>query len=158
MRDVSSGLHTGDPLSDNTYEDDGYRFHDVMHLAFAAFLGWSPVLRKLLRKAEKIVHRKPEQLDDAEDGGRARVIEEAIVAAAFIYAEDHAMLEGATTVGQGLLHHIQSMTRNLEVCNRSAWEWDRALLTGFEVWRELIRYRKGTVVGDLANQSLEFRR
>ena len=158
MLDATSGIQTGDLLMDNTYEDDGYRFHDVIHLAFAARLGWSPVLRKLLRKRMQIVHRTPEQVDDAEDGGRAQVVEEAIVAAAYIYAEDHEMLEGATTVGQGLLRHIQGMTRKLEVSDRSAWEWDTTLLEGFAVWRDLRRHGGGTVYGDLAKGSLEFSR
>ena len=158
MLDASSGTATGDPLRDNAYEDDGYRFHDVIHLAFAAQLGWSPVLRKLLRKRKQIVHRTPERVDDAEDGGRAQVVEEAIVAAAYIYAEDHAMLDGATTVGQGLLRHIQRMTRKLEVGDRSAWEWDRTLLDGFAVWRELTRHGGGTVSGDVGRPRLEFRR
>ena len=154
--DASSGTPTGDPLRDNTYEDDGYRFHDVIHLAFAAYLGWSPVLRKLLRKEGRLVHRTPEEVDDAEDGGRAQVIEEAIVAAAYIYAEDHAFLAGATTVGQQLLRHIERMTRKLEVGDRSAWEWDRALLSGFTVWRGLTTNGGGCVVGDLNGPSLEF--
>ena len=43
------GVPAGDPLQDNAYDEDGYRFHDVFHLAHAAKLGWSPVLRgKLL--------------------------------------------------------------------------------------------------------------
>ena len=158
MLDASSGTPTGDPLRDNTYRDDGYRFHDMVHLAFAAQLGWSPVLRKLLRKRKEIEHRTPARVDDAEDGGRAQVVEEAIVAAAYIYAEDHAMLEGATTVGQGLLRHIQRMTRKLEVGDRSAWEWDRTLLEGFAVWRELIRHGGGTVSGDLEKRCLVFSR
>ena len=157
MLEASSGIPTGDPLSDNTYEDDGYRFHDVIHLALAAYLGWSPVLRKLLRRGGRLASRTPETVDDAEDGGRAQVVEEAIVAAAYIYAEDHDFLDGATTVGQELLQHIARMTRKLEVGDRSAWEWDRALLSGFAVWRELARNSGGCVVGDLNNPSLTAR-
>ena len=157
MIDASSRVPTGDPLRDNTYADDGYRFHDVIHLAFAAYLGWSPVLRKLLRNGGRLAHRTPEQVDDAEDGGRAQVVEEAIVAAAYIYAEDHAFLDGATTVGQQLIRHVERMTRRLEVADRSAWEWDRALLSGFSVWRELMRNGGGCVVGNLDAPSLEFR-
>src|SRR5712692_4405265 len=37
--DRLSGGSAGDPLTDNAYEDDGYRFHDVIHLALAACLG-----------------------------------------------------------------------------------------------------------------------
>ena len=157
MLDASSGTPTGDPLRDNSYTDDGYRFHDVIHLAFAAYLGWSPVLRKLLRNEGRLAHRTPEQVDDAEDGGRAQVVEEAIVAAAYIYAEDHAFLDGAATVGQQLIRHIERMTRKLEVGDRLAWEWDRALLSGFAVWRELMRNGGGYVVGNLNTPSLEFR-
>lgn len=156
MLDASSGIPTGDPLRDNTYENDGYRFHDVMHLAFASHLGWSPVLRKLLRGQKQIAHRTPERVDDAEDGGRAQVVEEAIVLAAYIYAEDHEMLKGVTTVGRGLLRHIQRMTRKLEVSDRSAWEWDRTLLDGFAVWRELIKHGGGTVIGDVMERKLEY--
>lgn len=157
MLEASSGVPAGDSLRDNTYDDDGYRFHDVIHLGFAAYLGWSPVLRKLLRTGGRLVSRTPETVDDAEDGGRAQVVEEAIVAAAFIYAEDHEYLDGATTVGQQLLRHIARMTRKLEVSDRSAWEWDRALLSGFAVWRELAKNGGGCVVGDLSGPSLTVR-
>lgn len=157
MVEAASGVPMGDPLRDNTYGDDGYRFHDVIHLALATYLGWSPVLRKLLRSSERLAHRTPETVDDAEDGGRAQVVEEAIVAAAYIYAEDHAFLDGATTVGQQLLRHTRRMTRKLEVGDRSAWEWDRALLSGFGVWRELAKNGGGYVVGDLNGPSLTVR-
>ncbi len=157
MVDVAGGTPTGDPLQDNAYEDDGYRFHDAIHLAFAAHLGWSPVLRKLLRNGGRMVHRTPAKVDDAEDGGRGRVVEEAIVATAYIYAEDHAFLEGARAIDHKLLQHIMRMTRNLEVSNRSAWEWNQALLRGFEVWRQLRACGGGRVAGDLERRSLEFR-
>jgi NTP pyrophosphatase (non-canonical NTP hydrolase) len=42
------GVRVGAPLTDNARNDDGYRFHDIFHLAHAALLGWSPVTRKLL--------------------------------------------------------------------------------------------------------------
>ena len=45
------GVLAGDPLQDNAYDEDGYRFHDVFHLAHAAKLGWSPVLRGKLLSA-----------------------------------------------------------------------------------------------------------
>ena len=114
--------------------------------------------RKLLRNNEQLNNRTPEQLDDAEDGGRAQVIEEAIVAAAYVYAEDHAFLEGATTVGSDLLRHIERMTRNLEVRNRTGWEWNRALIEGFNIWRQLKENGGGYVVGKLEKPSLEFNR
>ena len=47
MKIHPNGPLLGDPVTDNTHDDDGYRFHDVMHLANMAVLGWSPVMRSL---------------------------------------------------------------------------------------------------------------
>ena len=157
MVDCLRSADTGDPLTDNAYEDDGYRFHDVMHLSFAALLGWSPVLRKLLRKQELIKHRTPRKVDEAEDGGRGQVVEEAIVAAAYVYASEHGFLDGIEVVDWQLLRHITKMTRNLEVGNRSTGEWNSALLKGFEVWRALRDRNGGSVAGDLERATIKFR-
>ena len=87
------GVPAGDPLQDNAYDEDGYRFHDVFHLAHAAKLGWSPVLRgKLLTPHRK--RRSAPDIDEVEDGGRAIVIDEAIVAYVWEYARRHRFLEG----------------------------------------------------------------
>lgn len=47
LRLSSAGAQIGDDLTDMNYDDDGYRFHDVFHLTYAALLGWSPVSRAL---------------------------------------------------------------------------------------------------------------
>ena len=47
------GKPLGNELTDNAYENDGYRYHDVFHLAYAAVLGWSPVIRKLMNRKRK---------------------------------------------------------------------------------------------------------
>src|SRR5580692_8716772 len=70
------GQKLGDPLTDNAYDDDGYRFHDVFHLTYAALLGWSPITRfffSVKRDSDSTVR-------EVEDGGRASVIEEAVSA------------------------------------------------------------------------------
>ena len=41
------GRPSGQELTDNAYDPDGYRFHDVFHFAYAAVLGWSPITRIL---------------------------------------------------------------------------------------------------------------
>ncbi|MGH3430523.1 MAG: nucleoside triphosphate pyrophosphohydrolase family protein, partial [Mycobacteriales bacterium] len=91
------GVQAGDSLQDNSHDHDGYRFHDVFHLAHAAKLGWSPVLRgKLLKR----VHENPPdrkrrsdpEVDKVEDGGRAIVIDEAVVAYVWEYARRHKFL------------------------------------------------------------------
>lgn len=156
LTDRLSGEETGDPLTDNAYEDDGYRFHDVLHLAFAACLGWSPVQRKLLRRKHRLTNRTPPLVDEVEDGGRAQVIEEAVVAAAYLYAADQDLLEGVTAVDWHLLRHIKQMTAGVEVRDRSTWEWNDALLRGFAVWRQLRTHNGGVVRGDLVSGTIEY--
>ncbi|MDX6498686.1 MAG: hypothetical protein QOG23_1946 [Blastocatellia bacterium] len=48
MKAFVDGKQIGNDLTDNAYSHDGYRFHDVFHLSYAAVLGWSPVSRMML--------------------------------------------------------------------------------------------------------------
>ena len=120
-----------DSLTDNAYDADGYRFHDVFHLAYAAVLGWSPVTRSLLRRKRKSDPR----VDEVEDGGRAVAIEEGISAMVFAHAGQHRMFEGVKTVEDSLLRTIRDMTRHLEVGARTSAEWQDAIIRGFDAWR-----------------------
>jgi NTP pyrophosphatase (non-canonical NTP hydrolase) len=61
------GINMGDRLTDNILEPDDYRFHDVFHFAYAAVLGWSPVMRALF----KLKRKSQPHIDEAEDGARA---------------------------------------------------------------------------------------
>ncbi len=139
------GIQVGDSLTDNRYMDDGYRFHDVFHLAYASVLGWSPTLRALLsrkRKSDPLV-------DEVEDGGRARVIEEGIAAMVFSYAERRNFLAGAEGVNYELLRTIKEMTAHLEVGSRSEGEWEEAIMVGFQLWRQIRALGQGRLRVDL---------
>jgi NTP pyrophosphatase (non-canonical NTP hydrolase) len=153
----SDGKVIGDALTSNAYDEDGYRFHDVLHLALAVRLGWSPVFRKLLRKRRKAVNREPAIVDEVEDGGRAQVVEEAIVAAAYVYAADHEFLEGVDSLDHDLLRHVKRMTARLEVRDRTMREWNEALVIGFALWRVLHANGGGFVSGDLLSGELMYR-
>ncbi len=132
-------------LTDNAYEEDGYRFHDVFHLAYAAILGWSPVIRSGLKRKRKSV---PE-IDEVEDGGRAKAIEEGVSAYVFCYAADNNFLDGAEGVSYDLLRQVKKLTAHLEVSCRSAREWEQAIVTGFEVWRAVRGQGGGSILVDL---------
>ena len=141
----------GDPLTDNRYEDDGYRFHDIFHLSYACVLGWSPTIRALLRRKRK----SDPKVDEVEDGGRALVIEEGISAMVFSYAERRSFLEGAEAVNYDLLRTIKDMTSHLEVSCRTEGDWERAILTGFAVWRQVRALGKGRLMADLDSATIE---
>jgi NTP pyrophosphatase (non-canonical NTP hydrolase) len=150
MKAYYKGKQFGNDLTDNSYEGDGYRFHDVFHLAFAAVLGWSPITRSLLEKKRR---SKPE-VDEVEDGGRAKAIEEGISAHIFAFGKNYAFLEGKMSVSSDLLRTIRSMVEHLEVSRCSTGDWENAILQGFTVWRLIKKRRGGTVIADLDKRTI----
>ena len=145
------GAKYGDPLTDNRYEDDGYRFHDICHLSYASVLAWSPTMRALMRRKRK----SDPKVDEVEDGGRAIVIEEGISAMVFSYAERRNFLEGAEGLNYDLLRTIKDMTSHLEVSARTEGEWERAIMTGFDIWRQVKARSGGRIHADLERGTIE---
>ncbi len=152
VRVAIDGKAFGAELTDNAYDPDGYRFHDIFHFAYAAVLGWSPVTRALLGRKRK----SQPLLDEVEDGGRAAVIEEGIAALVFEYARRHNMLASVSTLDFQLLRTIKDMTSHLEVSDRSVAEWQRAVLQGFEAWRAVVAAGGGKLLVDLDQRSIEY--
>ena len=143
-----NGQPFGDPLRDNRHDQDGYRYHDVFHIAHATFLGWSPTLRGLLRRKRK----SNPTTDEVEDGGRAIAIEEGLTALIFHHAEDNSFYDGHDTVDRRLLRTLQRTTAHLEVANRTSADWQRAILEGYRVWRHINTHQGGELTADLINQ------
>ena len=139
------GARYGDPLTDNRYEDDGYRFHDIHHISYASILGWSPTMRALMRRRRKSDPR----VYAVDDGRRAIAVEEGISAMVFSYAERRNFLEGAEGLNYGLLQTVKDMTSHLEVSTRTEGEWTRAIMTGFDIWRQVKARGRGRIQADL---------
>jgi NTP pyrophosphatase (non-canonical NTP hydrolase) len=154
MNMLFNGEPLGSELTDNAHDPDGYRFHDILHLALAATLGWSPVIRALVKRKRKSDRR----LDEIEDGGRAIAIEEGIAALIVTYATEHSMLESVETVDWAILRTCQTMAAGLEVRGRALFDWERAILSAFGAWREAIKHGGVRVVGDLNQRTFTFER
>lgn len=152
MQMLLDGSPLGDALTDNSYDPDGYRFHDVFHLALVAVLGWSPVIRSLMKRKRK----SNPKVDEVEDGGRAQVIDEGVSALVFDYARVHGFLEGVRDLDYDLLRRVSSMTRHLEVSQCSHGDWQRAILSAYTVWREVVKYNGGRMLIDLDQRNLLF--
>jgi len=149
---ILDGKRAGDIVRDNSYEDDGYRFHDVLHLGHAALLGWSPNIRGFRRRKR----RSDLRVDEVEDGGRAGVIEEGIVAFVYNYARTRDFLRDVPAIDYSVLRTVKEMTAGLEVSVRSSADWQAALLRSYEVWREVRKHRGGRLRVDIAVGSLTF--
>ncbi len=153
VRVMYKGKQFGDDLNDNAHTKDGYGYHDVIHLAFAGVLGWSPLTRKMLGAKRK----SDPKIDEVEDGGRAIATEEGLSAMIFAYARDYNFLDGKSSVSTELLRMIRNVVRHLEVSVCSPGEWEQAIVQGFKVWREVKERRGGTVDVDLDKRCISLR-
>lgn len=147
-----NGITIGSTLTDNRVESDDYRFHDVFHLAYAAVLGWSPVLRALL----KVKRKSNPIVDEAEDGNRAILIEEGISTLVFQRALRYNFFDSVDTLDFELLNVISDFVRGYEVESCSLWQWEKAILDGYAVFRQLRKHRQGIVIADLDQRSISF--
>ena len=147
------GRRVGDPLTDNRNEPDDYRFHDVFHIAYAVHLEWSPILRGLLG-----VKRKSDpRVDENEDGARAAIIEEGIAAFVFGRALERNLFSGLERLDFDLLKVVHGFVKGFEADRCAYWQWERAILEGYKVFRALKKARGGVIMADLDQHVLEFR-
>lgn len=148
------GLNVGDPLTDNIEPGDGYRFHDVFHLAYAAHLGWSPVIRALL----KLKRKSDKKVDENEDGARAIIIEEGIATWIFNDAKRRKFYKDIQSqrLDWAILQQVRSMVQGFEVRDVPLWQWEVAILDGFRVFRDLLDNKGGVVTVDIAKHAVDY--
>lgn len=149
----SSGVYVGDRLTDNAVVEDDYRFHDVFHYAYAAVLGWSPVMRALLRLKRK---SRPD-VDEAQDGARAILIEEGVTSWVFGQAQK---LEFFGDIKRGglpldMLKHVRQFVAGYESAECPLWLWEDAILQGYEAFRFLQDRRRAQVQIDFKRRRLK---
>lgn len=149
-----NGVFIGDPLTDNIMDPDGFRFHDVFHLAYAAILHWSPTFRALIKHKRK----SDPVIDEAQDGGRAIVVEEGLTAWLFARAKELNFFENQNNISFDLLKTIQQFVRGyeVEVCPLNLWE--QAILQGYDVFRQIRLNDGGIVTGDRNKRTLSFQK
>ncbi len=148
-----NGVFIGDPLTDNIRDQDGYRYHDVFHFTNAAVLHWSPTFRALIKRKRKS-HPK---VDEAQDSGRAIVVEEGLSAWIFSCAKDLDFFDGQTGVSFDLLKTISQFVRGYEVETCPLQLWEDCILQGYEVFREIRRNQGGIVVGSRTDRRVSYK-
>lgn len=146
------GTPVGDPLTDNREDDDDYRFHDVFHLSYAAHLGWSPTLRRLL----KLKRKSDPTTDEVQDGARAVIIEEGIATWIFNHAQRLALFQGIDALDYGLLKSVRSFVAGYEAEHCPLWLWEEAILAGYRIFRKVRAHRGGRVGIDLTERNIWF--
>ncbi len=148
-----NGVFIGNPLTDNILDPDGYRFHDVFHFAHAAILHWSPTFRALIK------HKRKDDpiIDEAQDSGRAIVVEEGLTAWIFARAKEMSFFAGQNAISFDLLKTVQQFVSGYEVdaCPLSLWEI--AILKGYDIFRQVRQHNGGVIVCDRHSRTIEYR-
>lgn len=149
-----NGVFLGDPLTDNIRDEDGYRFHDVFHMAHAVVLHWSPVFRALLKHKRK----SDPKFDETEDGGRAIVVEEGLTAWIFSQAKEIDFFRGRSTISFDILKTVQQFVRGYEVERCPLKLWEHAIIRGYHIFSEVLANNGGTIIGDRQTRQIQYRR
>lgn len=155
----------GNSLRDQYSIQDGYRFHDVIHLANAAVLGWSPVLRDLMN----VKRTHCSETKQNEDGGRSAVVEELVIKhvhweaaqrAKHLHQDlspyDRPLFPEGEEIPFSLLKTIRGLTIGHEVYANKYWEWELAIREGYRVFQLLKKHKGGLVEVDLGARRLRF--
>jgi NTP pyrophosphatase (non-canonical NTP hydrolase) len=148
-----NGVFIGDPLTDNIRDPDGYRFHDVFHFAHAAVLHWSPTFRALIKHKRKSLPR----VDEAQDGGRAIVVEEGLTAWIFSRAKLLNFFDGQSGVSFDLLKTVGQFVQGYEVESCPLKLWEDAILQGYDVFRQIRSNNGGVVIGSRVNRRIAYK-
>jgi len=142
----------GDPLTDNSRIPNDYRYHDVFHLGHIAFLGWSPVIRHLMK-----LKRKSDSITlDAEDRGRPQVAEEAITLIIYNYAKGNKMLKASDRIDTELLNTIKQLVVDLEVSRVSSYQWERTIIESYKVFHLVLENRGGRILVSPKERKLQY--
>jgi hypothetical protein len=116
-----------------------------------AVLGWSPVLRRFLKRKRK----SNPTVDDVEDGGRAAILEELIVAFVYANARERRNYDGIKHLDSEMLGTIRRLVSHLEVRKRRTQDWERAILQGYAAFRHLLQHRRAVLSVDLRKRELK---
>jgi NTP pyrophosphatase (non-canonical NTP hydrolase) len=139
---TGKSIELGDPLTDNSREPNDYRYHDVFHLGHVAFLGWSPVLRHLMK-----LKRKSDPITlDAEDRGRPQVAEEAITLIIYNYAKGNKMLRASDRIDTELLNSIKQLIVDLEISSVTSYQWEKTIIESYKVFHQIVESKGGKVL------------
>lgn len=138
-------MEFGNEINDNEYSDDGYRFHDALHFAFVGILGWSPVVRGLMR----IKRKYNTTVDRVEDGARARDTEEAISATLKKFSIRRNNFQNEGSIDAEILEIVQTLSSGREAQHIPLGHWRHAIHVGFVMMHKLHKRNGGLLHIDM---------
>lgn len=114
--------------------------------------------------------RKRPDVDEVQDSGRAKVVEELIIKAIHSEGErqsqdpSRCQIDGPTrlfpeksTIPFSLIKTLRHWVEDREVKDNKHWEWENAIFSGCELFHQLRQHKQGTIVVDLQNRCATFK-
>ncbi len=152
LRGYQVGGPFGQNLTDNSRRDDGYRYHDAIHMAFMACLHWSATMRSMLG-----VKRKSDEAKDyEEDSARPIFLEEGLAAVLAALSVRRLHFEAEANIDGDVLQAVEACTRDLEVAKVPGWAWRTVIVMGFKAMHQLEENGGGYLIADLDARTLTF--
>lgn len=151
-RGYAVGGPFGQDLTDNSQRDDGYRYHDAIHMAFMSCLHWSATMRMLLG----IKRKSDDAKDHNDDSARPIFLEEGLAAVLAALSVRRMNFEADANIDGDVLEAVKACTRDLEVADVPGWAWRIVIVMGFKAMSELHDHAGGFLVADLDARTLTF--
>lgn len=129
----------GDPLTDNAYKEDFYRYHDIFHFGLYALTGWSPVTEQLLKANGK----KWPSLSICRQE-RPLVTEECLSATIFFLACKNDYFRDCRP-GKEYYQMLQDIADETPLADMTSDEWLETLQEIYTVFNKIVDQRGGTV-------------
>src|SRR5262249_34989817 len=114
---------------------------------------WSPTFRALIQHKRK---SKP-AIDEAEDGGRAIVVEEGLTAWLFARAKHLNYFQDQKSISFDLLKTVGQFVKGYEVDACPLALWERAILQGYKAFRQVKENNGGVITGDRYARTVHYR-
>ena len=109
--------------------------------------------RGLIKQKRKSDHK----IDEGEDGGRAIVVEEGLTAWIFSRAKQLNYFESMDSISFDLLKTVQQFVQGYEVQECPLKLWERAILDGYSVFRDVRKNNGGIVVGSRKSRTILYK-
>jgi len=154
--DKTRGFTIGEPfgqdLTDNSRRDDGYRYHDAIHMAFMACLHWSATMRSLLG----VKRKSDDEKDHNDDSARPIFLEEGLAAVLAALSVRRMNFEADANIDGDVLEAVAACSRDLEIAKVPGWAWRQAIVVGFKAMHDLEAHGGGYLIADLDGRTLRF--
>lgn len=137
------GRPCGNAITDNSYDSDFYRYHDIFHYAFATLLGDTPCATALFTN----------QATDK----RETLLEEAISLIIFSEAKRKNYFD-RQNISRRMLRLILDLTEESKSLRHDTSAWENAIMKAYEIFRLLIQHRGGIVYCDRLAKTISYKR